>query len=318
MGRFCFLVLLLSTGIAAADPQPWTVGVTDDQKTKAKLLLDEGNALLIDKKYVEALEKYTEAVGVWDHPAIRFNMVRCEVFLDRIVEASDNLEKALKYGAAPLEETVYQEALSFQRLLANQIGTVEVECGQSDVALTLDGKPLATCPTKQTRKLRTGAHQIVGKKQGLLTKTVELDVFGGKTDTISITLDPLAKGARVVHRYPGYVPWVVFAAGAAFAATGTVLQVSARSEMDSYDALVDQRCGTRCEAAEISDIADIKRGAERRSQVGVSMIAIGSAGVVAGAVLLYLNRGRTVYPSETITPAPLPGGGVAVSWGKKF
>jgi hypothetical protein len=317
MARIWFLLLLLSTGIATADPQPWTVGITDDQKTAAKVLLDEGNALLIDKKYVEALAKYTDAIGVWDHPAIRFNMVRCQVFLDRIVEASDNLEKALKYGAAPLEESVYQEALSFQKLLANQIGSVDIECGQSDVALTLDGKPLATCPSKQTLKLRTGAHQIVGKKQGLLTKTVELDVFGGNTDKISITLDPLAKGAKVVHRFPGYVPWLVFAAGAAFAGTGAVLQISASSEMDSYDALVDQRCGTRCVESDIADIEHIKTGAERRSAAGISMITVGSAGVVAGAVLLYLNRGRTVYPSETLTPTPMAGG-VGVTWGRKF
>src|SRR5215212_2355335 len=76
---------------------PWSQGVSEDQKAKAKVALDQGNALLIDKKYVEALDKYTEAVGFWDHPAIRFNMVRCQIQLGKNLDAYENLEKALKY-----------------------------------------------------------------------------------------------------------------------------------------------------------------------------------------------------------------------------
>src|SRR5512144_2903101 len=107
---------------------PWSVGVTEEQKAKSKELLDAGNALLLDKKYVEALDKYTAAVQVWDHPAIRFNMVRCLVQLGRNLEAYEDLEKALKYGQAPLEETVYAEALAYQKLLSTQIGDIKVTC----------------------------------------------------------------------------------------------------------------------------------------------------------------------------------------------
>jgi tetratricopeptide (TPR) repeat protein len=106
--------VMLARAPAHAD-SPWAEGVTDDQKLRAKALLDAGNALLIEKKYVEALEKYTAAVAVWDHPAIRFNMVRCEIQLGKNLEAYEDLEKSLRYGAAPLEETVYNEAVGYQR-----------------------------------------------------------------------------------------------------------------------------------------------------------------------------------------------------------
>src|SRR3954469_25031644 len=104
-------------GLAApahADTPPWSVGVTDAQKAEAQKNLDAGNALFLDKKYAEALEKYRAAVAAWDHPAIRFNIVRCLIQLDKAVEASDNLKLALKYGSAPLEEAVYTEALSYE------------------------------------------------------------------------------------------------------------------------------------------------------------------------------------------------------------
>jgi hypothetical protein len=319
MLRFCLAILVVaSVRVAVADtaPQPWTVGVTDDQKTRAKTLLDEGNLLLLDKKYVDALAKYTAAVGVWDHPAIRFNMVRCLIQLDRRVEATENLEKALKYGSAPLEDTVYQEALTYQKLLANQIGAIEVECKQDGVTLTLDGKPFAACPATTTRRLEPGHHQLVGTKRGLLPRTVEVVVFGGKTERVAIDLDPLAKGAKVVHRWPGYVPWVAFGVGAALVGAGTLLQVNAGTQMDSYDLRIDEICTRRCAPGTIpDDVEDIRRGAELKSAIGVSMLVAGAATVATGAVLMYLNRGRTVYP-ESITP--LPGGGAALTWGGRF
>ncbi|HEY0252144.1 MAG TPA: hypothetical protein VGC41_11495 [Kofleriaceae bacterium] len=91
--------LLGIPAIAHAD-DPWAVGVTAEQKTAAQKLLEEGNALFLKKDYAPALEKYREATTKWDHPAIRFNMVRCEIQLNENVEASDDLALALKYGAA--------------------------------------------------------------------------------------------------------------------------------------------------------------------------------------------------------------------------
>lgn len=293
---------------------PWSEGVTDEQKARAKVLLDAGNALLIEKKYVEALDKYTQAVAVWDHPAIRFNMVRCLIQLGRNLEAHDNLEKSLKYGAAPLEETVYNEAIAYQKLLASQVGDIEVSCDQAGVTLTLDGQPLASCPTKQTTRVLSGAHQIVGTKQGLLPKTVEFVVKGGETKPVDVHLDPLAKGAKVVHRWPTYVPWSVFGGGLAVAGIGVAVYAFGNSQMNSYDAWVDDNCTGNCPDAMVPEyVRDDKEGAELKNNIGVSMMVTGGAAVAAGAVMLYLNRGRTVYPEVRVTAE-----GAAVSWTGRF
>jgi len=166
------LALVMMAAPARADTQPWAVGVTEAQKQKAHQLLEAGNALFLERKYGEALDKYREAIGVWDHPAIRFNIVRCLVFLDKPVEAAENLKLALTYGAAPLEEQVYSEALGYEKLLAKQVGEVVVSCEQDGVALALDGKPLATCPAKEPRRVTTGRHQVVGTKHGFVPRTI--------------------------------------------------------------------------------------------------------------------------------------------------
>jgi hypothetical protein len=317
---FVFAAVLAGTaGLAgtarAQTTPPWSVGVTDAKKAEAQKFLDAGNALFLDKKYAEALEKYKSAVGAWDHPAIRFNIVRCLIQLDKPVDASDNLKLALKYGAAPLEEAVYTEALAYDKLLANQIGDLTVTCSQPDVRVTLDGQPLATCPAKESRRVAPGPHQVVATGKGLLTKTVEVVVIGGRAQEVPVKLDPLARAARVEHRWSQWVPWVVFGTGFAVAGIGAVLDLSAVADMDSYDRTVAQNCSvTACadDDPKLAGVRDLKSSAETKSNIAVGVMIAGAATIATGAVMLYLNRGRTVYPEsvEKLTPSvtPMPGG----------
>jgi tetratricopeptide (TPR) repeat protein len=286
--------------------QPWAQGVTDEQKKTAQSHLEEGNALFLAQKYKEALEKYQAAIASWDHPAIRFNVVRCLIQLDRPVEASDNLQAALKYGAEPLEEAVYQEALSYQKLLANQIGDLEVSCSQAGAKLTLDGQPLMNCPGKEKRRVSPGTHGIVATKDGFLTKSMQIDVVGGKSKDVDIKLIPLDKAAKVVHKWGTWFPWVVFGGSIAVAGAGIGIEFIAKSDMNSYDQRVASACAVNGCNLNITDKNDPqydlaqqlnaqKDRAETRDKVANTVIAIGAAGTVAGAVLLFLNRGQTVY-----------------------
>lgn len=308
--------VLASAVPAQAQTPAWSVGVTDAQKAKAQKFLEAGNALFLDKKYAEALEQYKAAVGEWDHPAIRFNIVRCLIQLDRAVDASDNLKLALKFGAAPLEEAVYTEALAYEKLLANQIADLTVECSQAGVKLTLDGQPLATCPAKETRRVAPGQHQIVGTHNGLLTRTLEVVAIGGKEQSVSIKLDPLAKAARVEHRWAQWVPWGVFIGGFAVGGFGVLFNVWSSNDMEAYDTAVGRECPTlACDVEtkpELAAYKDLDDSSRTKNIVGVSLMITGGAAIAAGGLMLYLNRGRTVYPTsvEKVTPSitPMPGG----------
>src|SRR5262245_29733854 len=165
---------------AAGDSRPWAVGVSEADKAKAQELLEKGNALFLDKKYVPALDAYQSALKVWDHPGIRFSVVKCLIQLDRSVEAAENLDHALKYGAMPFDPSVYSEALSYQKLLAGQIAELEVSCDQRGAKLSLDGKALATCPTTEVRKVAPGQHTVVGSRDGYMIKTIEVIALGNK------------------------------------------------------------------------------------------------------------------------------------------
>lgn len=315
-------VVMALGGIAEA--QPWAQGVSEAQKTEAKARLDEGNDLFLAQKYKEALDKYTQAVAAWDHPAIRFNMVRALIQLDRAVEASDNLQLALQYGQDPLDEVMYREALNYQKLLANQIGDLEITCSQPGAKLTLDGQPLLTCPGKEKRRVAPGSHSVVATKEGFLTKELRVVVVGGKAETADIKLVPLDKAAKVVHRWPTWRPWLVFGASLAVVGAGTLLQLDAGAMMNDYDTRVATACAINgCDLGDGSptstELNEMYDRARRRSVVAVSVISVGVAGAVVGGVMLWMNRGRTVYedpikPSVGVVPTS-DGGMVTLSGG---
>jgi hypothetical protein len=288
------LVGLALSGQARADA-PWAVGVTDEQKAQAKTALDEGNLLLLNKQYAEALAKYQTALAAWDHPAIRFNIVRCLIQLDRLVEATDNLKLTLKYGAAPLDEAIYNEALGYEKLLATQVGELVVACDQSGVKITLDGKAIGTCPTSSSQRVVPGTHQIVGIKQGLLTRTLDVQIVGGKQQTIAVKLDPLGQNVRLVHRWGAWVPWTVFAAGFGIAGAGALLALAARGDMDNYDRILAEQCSVvPCTDAQLAPYDSLRSSAELQNRIAVGVMIAGATTVVVGGVMLYLNRGRAV------------------------
>jgi tetratricopeptide (TPR) repeat protein len=292
------ILVLLGTLTAHADNEPWRVGVTPERMQAAKKLLDEGNELLLARDWPAALTKYQAAIQQWDHPGIRFNVVKCLVQLDRTLEAVDNLEAALKYGAAPLDETVYGEALAYQKMLANQVSTVAVECTQPGVDIRLDGQSLGACPGTNQRRVLPGPHQVVAKKSGFLTHTVDVVVLGGKTQKAVVTLDPLGTSGKVVHRWSTWVPWAVVGAGVLAGGLGGLSQAWAVSNRDAYhESLIP--CGDDELGCPMGYQQGLKDRAKLENGLAIGLFVTAGVAIVTGGTMLYMNRGRTVYTKQT-------------------
>jgi tetratricopeptide (TPR) repeat protein len=310
MLRICVLVsaLVVVNSVARADdkaseaPKPWSVGVSAEHKAAAQEHLDKGNSYYVNQKYKEALDEYNLALAEWEHPAIHFNIVQCLAFLDRPLDAVDHLKLALAYGSTPYEPTIYAEVLSYQKLLSAQIGEIDIACAQTGVEIRIDGEPLLACPGKEHRRVLPGNHQIVGKKDGFVPRTVELVVLGGKQKSAAIELDPLSKVARVEHRWKTWIPWTVFGGGFAIAGLGGLLHLKATSDNSAYANVVTTNCPDSCVDSSLDHTLD--RSAHIENGVAIGLIAVGAAAVAAGSAMLYVNRGHTVYdlPKESPTP----------------
>ncbi|HEY4057615.1 MAG TPA: PEGA domain-containing protein, partial [Kofleriaceae bacterium] len=257
------------TSTAAADDQPWTKGVTDAQQKNASELLDQGNKQFVQKDYVGALKTFRDALTQWDHPAIHFNIVRCLVLLDQSYEAVDDLDKALQYGSAPLEDDVYREALGYQKLLASAVGSVSVTCKQEGVALTLDAQSIGPCPTAKSIRVKPGAHQLLAEKKGFVPRTMRVVVVGGTEEKADVELQTLSQGAHVVHRFATWKPWAVFGGGLLVTGVGGLVQLTASNDMDSYDNAIDSRCSVGCQKDEISSQQHIKDRAKLENKIAI-------------------------------------------------
>lgn len=210
----------------------------------------------------------------------------------------------MRYGVGPHDETVYGEALAYQKMLSNQIATLAIECTTKDATVTLDGQPIKTCPTE--RRVLPGRHQIVGKRDGFATRTIELTLFGGKSERVRLELLRASEGrnSRVVHRWPAWVPWTVFASGFAIAGVGGLVQRAAIGKRDDYYAALRECGGSGC-PPDYSGLA-FRDTALTYNRIAVGLFVAGGATIATGVVMLVLNRGRTVEEPQRATAVITP------------
>jgi len=94
-----FAIAGAGAGRARAEPPtPWARDVPAAQQERARALFEDGNQLFAQQAHGPALDRYRAAVALWDHPMIRFNMAVTEIRLDRVLDAAEDLQAALRFG----------------------------------------------------------------------------------------------------------------------------------------------------------------------------------------------------------------------------
>jgi hypothetical protein len=314
------IVCALARLAAAEDAKPWAAGVPQEQQDKASALYEEGNQLFAQQAHAPALEKYRAAIALWDHPLIRFNMAVTEIRLDRVLEAADDLEKALRYGDQPFTKENYQSALDYQALLKGRVGYVEASCDQAGAHLLIDGKPWFDCPGTQKLRVLAGMHAVVGEKQGFLTASQKLMVSGGSTATGKVNLMPLDHAVVLKYRFRRWIPWTLVAGGAAVGLAGAATLLVGNNGIHQFEADYATQCPNGCEPG-LTDpvhrsLREEQHSAQLQQKVGVALIGVGGAVAITGAVLAIVNRPTRVMPEVEVVPRG--SGGVSASVGWRF
>ena len=302
----CVLVAVLARApIAHADvDEPWATGVSDAQQARANAVFAEGNQLFAQLAHAPALEKYRAAIAIWDHPMIRFNMAVTLIRLDRILEAADELERALRFGDKPFTPDLYQQARDYQALIKKQLGYIEVTCEQPDTQIVLDGKPWFDGPGTKTIRVTTGEHTVVAERRGYLTMSRTVVVAGGATAAERLVLLPIESAVILRYRHPKWLPWTVGGAGAAIALGGLGFTLAGRAQMDRFVKDFVRECPGGCEAdlAQHPALADQRDSAELKGKIGVSMMITGGVIAIGGVVWGVLNRPTRYLPRIEATP----------------
>lgn len=299
------------------DSRPWARGVSEQEQALARKLYVAGNAEFTESRFAQALAKYREAARHWDHPAIRFNMVVCLINLDQPVEAKDELEKSLLYGAAPLGNEAYAQGLTYRKLLDAQLAHLEATCTEPGALVTLDGKYLFTGPGTAQQFVRPGEHQLAATKPGLRTAFTTFAGVAGKW--VAYDLRPSPEMAQPHWRYWKHV----LVGGAVLAGAGALPYLSARTDLRDYDKLVIKHCPHGCTSDELGMYSDVRAMQDRaaaKQGVAFSMFAAGGAAVLTGVLGLIIDQPRVGRDSTRAIPvvpivAATPGGAtVSLDW----
>ena len=295
----------------------WAEGVSPEDQGEARALFREGNGFFERSQYREALVRYREALELWDHPALHFNITVCLINLERPVEAFGHLRRAMRYGREGLGAHHYARAVTYERLLVGRLARLRIECDQAGAEVTLNGQRLLSCPGELVEYVLPGEHQLVANKPGHVPLARALSLVAGEETVTAVELVPLDTSRQMARRWDRWVPWSVVGAGVGAGLLGFGMRALAVSDANEYDREVTRLCPRGCPEETLPEsVTDVRSSAELKAGVAVSLFVVAAATSSTGAALLYLNRPREMIPgSPSLTPTSMEDSvGVAFQW----
>jgi hypothetical protein len=315
------LGVVLSIGVARADrpkvgddkpldktqQAPWDRGVSTDQMQAAAAAFDEANAQLDASLPSKAVDKYNEALKLWPHPMIHYNLALALIELKRPVEVADHLEKAIEYGVEGLnnQPDKLDQAKRLLEFTKDQLAYVEVSCQKEGARVSIDGKQVFVVekgkPNIYKGRVPTGKHTFVAEKPGFATPVDSPFIGGRENFRIELKLLTSEELTRYHRRWEHrrWAPWAVVGGGAVVALVGGIMQYSASSNYRSFEDKV-ARCTADASngSCDASAFANLKDSGDTKRTLGYVGYGVAGAAILTGGLLVYLNR-RVAYQITT-------------------
>ncbi len=282
----------------ASGERPWAQGVPPEKQRIALKKFQEGNQQLNDGLFPAAVKLYREALKDWEHPAIYYNLALALLNLDQPIEVYESLQKAIKYGSAPLEKDKFDHAKEYLLLVEKQIATVDISCSKPGAKISVDGKEVFTVGEDgkaghYVGRVKIGKHTFVAEKPGYNAQVDAPFIGPGETYRLELTLYTAEELTRYKRRWEAkWMPYAVIGGGVALGVAGALLEVSANSSYSDYDAAV-AKCNSdsmNAGCANDGSVADMRKSGDTKKTMGYIGYGVAGAAVVTGVVLLYLNR----------------------------
>lgn len=283
----------------SAETKPWGKGTLLEDRLAAEALFMEGNRLFRIPLFARAAAQYTAALAKWQHPAFNFNLALAQINLGQDVEARENLERSIRYGAEPLGAEQFEEAKKQLRELERQLARIRISCQTPGAVVTLDGVTLFTGPGTHQGWIKPKTHELTARKKEYLSETRQVTTIPGQLEQIELKLVTLDEAADANRRWATWKPWAVIGAGVAIAGAGGAFHFLSARNMNAYDeGFLRLGCGSNqalpgCNDSQIpAELSDQRTRARQQQTIAVGSYLAGGAVIATGVVLWYLNRPR--------------------------
>ncbi len=228
----------------------------EEEKKKAKKLLDQGDALLESGDFGGALTRYQKAHEVFPNARLLLPMAKAEEKLGRDLDALQHLEQLVNEVGPDLTEALAAEIDSLESMLGQRIAHVWLSVEPEGAVVTLDDVELGPAPLAQAIRLLPGKHHLLVTKDGLpsVQKNLELRAGDDVKETVSLVkekerekdrdavrapaivgVDPEVPERMVREPRPSKIPlWIGVGATATFAVAAVVTGLLAKSDHDGF------------------------------------------------------------------------------------
>lgn len=272
----------------ARDPDAaWRKAATPEAQNEARAYFRQGNELVKESLFVQAIASYDKALEYWDHPAIHYNLALALLNLDQPVRLRQELLGSLKFGPEALGEDKAKRVEQYLKLVEGQLTELSVHSEHTGAKVELDGKVIFTAPGEYREFVEPGSHRVKATAPGLEPTERPLTLIAGEPTDVKLELYASEDWIRYKRRWKPLGPIAVTASGAVIAAAGGVLFWLGGKQIDDFDADVTSGCPGGCPLEEVGSSPDSGKALQ---VAGVATMAAGGAVLLTGGLLLYMNR----------------------------
>jgi len=295
----------------AAD-RPWAHAVVPREQASANELMQQGNALLKDSFFAQAVGKYKESLQHWDHPATHYNLALALLSLDEPLVTYEHLKKSVAFGPEPLGQDKFEYAEKYLALLAHQVVSIRVSCEEPGATVRLDGQILFRAPGNYAGLVRRGDHSFAASKPGFETTELNRTLEADKPFELALKLYQPAELEVFDRNYPVWIPVSVTTLGALTMGAGAGALFLSQDSYDQFDQAIASNpdCSFGCTPP---DSAQVKLDeGDMLQTLGIVGLTAGGATLAAGITLwIFDGSSRRMSPEEkgkfAMTPLLGPG-----------
>ncbi len=270
------------------------IDVSGADEKEALAAFRQGNELLNNGLFPQAVEKYRNALAHWDHPAIHYNLALALINLDQPLDVYEQLNKAIEYGAEPLEKDKFDHAKEYLKLVEGQLADVEVSCDKLGAKVAVDGKDVFIAPGKYAAKVRVGKHTFFADKQGYNARVTAPFIGPNEKFRIELKLYTAEELTRYHRKWQNtWFPYAVAGSGVLVGLVGGGLELSAQSSYKDFDraiATCNAQTGNNGGCPAGTSLSSMKQSGDTKKVIGYVGYGVAGAAIATGLSLAWLNR----------------------------
>jgi hypothetical protein len=277
-----------------------------------------GTALTRGAQWADALAAYEQSAALHAHATTSYNIAFCERALGRYTRARVAFQRTLDQNdaadAGELSPTLVAKSRGYIVELDSKVGHIQLTLSSPDVAVAVDGRPLAPFGRDGTRIAGTrdaGEAEALGRSRvevivdpgphtlllilGAKERTQAVGVGAGETVVVDVEpFGDVAPPATPSEHYAAYASWGLGGAGLLTGIIAGAIAIERRSELGDT-------CPSRsaCPEGSQSDIALMQRA----SDISTAGFVVGGLTAALGTVLFFIPGSNDARVGVTLSPS---------------